>query len=339
MNVIVKLPNEVNEKLLMIPFLTVLEELLREIAHKDPEDDTYQIHLISTKKGIEVLNLIPFTAYYHEIDEEDLKSVFTVHRACKHFTITNKLDCFISTTKGFVDASIGKNLNVKKTIGPELGKNKWVLTHAVKVNEQAHLSDFPKPLLTAIENENFELPNVSCRKLDPVYLDWNENPYYIIDLPLTEEERIDPLWSELFEHLTNKRFVFICSQLKPHLQNDLIQEYIETLPQKNTYKIFKLDSYIDFAKLVSFSLGVATESKDLMTIASYCGALTHFINSGVDLKLIGPKYFRGELKDLKLEPEAFNTILDEVISYIELKTKKEEEEKPEQKSQEDDLSK
>lgn len=320
MNIVIKLPNEINEKVLMFPFLTVVEELLQEIAHEDPEDDTYQIHLISTKDGIDVLNLLPINAFYHEIDQEDTKTIFTMHRACKQLNITNKMDMFVTTTSGFIDSSIGKNLGIKNSVGFDYGKNKWVLKNIARYSPKAHFSDRVTPLLNLIKNKKSELPNVSARRLEPIYIDWNENPYYVVDLDLIEEDIINPEWVEFFDLMVNKRFVLMCSGLKKHLQEDLIKEFASKLPGKNTYKFFKFDSHIEFGKLVSYSLGLATQSKDLMSVASYCGSYVHFLNTGVKFSPISPKYFRGEVKDISYKPAEMNHVFDAIISLVEAKT-------------------
>ena len=57
--IVVKLPFDLQERILCFP-------LLHKIREKYPKAE---IHFISPKKEIEVLNLLPFTAYYHEVEE------------------------------------------------------------------------------------------------------------------------------------------------------------------------------------------------------------------------------------------------------------------------------
>ena len=41
----------------------------------EEDDEILNIHLISLKKDIDILNLLPFRAYYHELEEEDVIKV------------------------------------------------------------------------------------------------------------------------------------------------------------------------------------------------------------------------------------------------------------------------
>lgn len=322
MIVAVKLPNDITERMLTFPFLHALDEQLQVIANEDPEDDTYQIHLISLKKGIDVLYLLPFEAFYHELADEDIKTVFTMHRGCGNFTFPQGVDAFISTTTSFIDASIGKNIKAKEKIGFEVGKNKWLLTKKIPFKEGLHKSDEVFPLINSIAKEKVEIPNVYSRRIQEMYLDWSENPYLVIDLDLVDDE-VNPEWKDLIEESVNKRFVFMCSELAPGMQRPKVEDFFNELPSKNTYKFFKYESNIALAKLVTYSMGFITKNKDLMSVATYCGATTFFLNPGVNLKTHGPKYFRGELKDYSFKnPKDFpyNLLFDDLIELMESKT-------------------
>jgi len=325
MIVAVKLPNKLNERVLTFPFLHALDELLQRVAAEDPEDDTYQIHLISIKDGIDVLNLLPFHAFYHELSEEDLKTVFTAHRASASLNLNNGVDVYISTTTSFVDASLGKNINSKNKVGFDLGKNKWLLNKRIPHPGTIHKSDEVFPLIKSITGVAGDISNVSARKVSELYADWSESPYLVIDLDLVNGE-INPEWLELIELSVNKRFIFMCSELGEFLQKDKLQDYIATLPSKNTYKLFHYDSNIELAKLVSYSIAFVTKSADLMTVATYCGTTTFFINPGENLKLTGPKYFRGELKEYpfkNVQSFPYNSLFDDLIALVESKTPEE----------------
>lgn len=326
MIVAVKLPNKLNERILSFPFLHALNNYLKQIAAEDPEDDTYQIHLISLKDDIDTLNLLPFEAYYHELEEEDLKSVFTAHRACANFTFTFPFDAFISTTTSFVDASIGKNIGAKNKIGFDLGKNKWLLNKKVTHPGKIHKSEEIFPLIKSLAETAPNIPNVYARSVQALYLDWSENPYLVIDLDLDGEE-ISETWKELIELSVNKRFIFMCSSLNEYLRKDKVQDFINELPSKNTYKYFHYDSNIELAKLISYSMGFVTPNSGLMSLATYCEVTTFYLNKNDNLDLVGPKFFRGELKsyDYKNAQEfRYNLVFDDLIALIDNKTQEEE---------------
>lgn len=326
MIVAVKLPNDLTERIATFPFLQALDEQLRFIAKEDPEDDTYQIHLISVKKGIDVLNLLPFEAFYHELSEEDTKSVFSMHRGCGHFNFPQGVDKFISTTTSFVDASIGKNIKAAESIGFEVGKNKWLLNTKIPHKEGLHKSDEIAPLIKTFAIEKVEIPNAYSRKIQEVYLDWRENPYMVIDLDLVDDE-INPEWKDFISECTNKRFVFMCSELAAGLQRPKVEEFFAELPENNTYKFFKYESNIDFSKVVTYSLAFVTKNSALMSVATYCGAKTFFLNQNTNMKVVGPKYFRGELKEFSFKnPKDFpyNLLFDDLIELLEAKAAEEE---------------
>ena len=75
----IKLPFDLQERFHTFPFLHAVHELY----------PLAEIHFITPKKQIEVLNLLPFKAYYHEFDEGEIASVFDVHRYCAFAKIFN----------------------------------------------------------------------------------------------------------------------------------------------------------------------------------------------------------------------------------------------------------
>ncbi|MBA2403139.1 MAG: hypothetical protein H0V66_00085, partial [Bdellovibrionales bacterium] len=114
----IKLPFDLQERILCFP-------LLHKIREKYPKAE---IHFITPNKEIEVLNLLPFKAFYHEIDEDELNSVFDVHRYAVNVNIHN-VDMFINLTNSFTDACLGIGLRAKKRVGFSDGWKTMVLTH------------------------------------------------------------------------------------------------------------------------------------------------------------------------------------------------------------------
>jgi len=319
MNIAIKLPNDLREKVLTFPFLHTLHEQLKLQLE---EGEQLIIHLISLKSDIDVLNLLPFHAYYHQLEKDDLKSVFTIHRACSNFNM-NTIDCFISTTTSFIDASIGKTLRAKTTIGYETGKNGWVLNKKIKLISGGHKSEQVYILLKGILDEIPSMPFVESRILEPTYLDHRENPYIVINIDYLSGEP-NPEWFEFIEFFVNKRFVFMASDVHLDDQKEKLEEFIEKLPRKNTYKVYEYDSNISFAKLVSYSMGFVTHDSPLVNIASYCNTLVFLINIKENLKLYGPEFFNGEVWNFSLNDPNYTSgnkhdyskIFDELFNYI-----------------------
>jgi ADP-heptose:LPS heptosyltransferase len=327
MNLAIKVPNDIKEKLLSFPFLHVL---YKELSKDLDEDDPLRIHLISTKKGIDVLNLLPFDAFYHQIENEDSKNLFSMHRACANLKI-NDVDQFISTTESFIDASIGKNIGAKESIGFEVGKNGWLLNKKSPPPVGAHLSDKIYSLTKNLLKQTPEIPLVKSRDLPPYYADWKENPYIVLNVNLVKGE-LEKEWIDLIDLFVNKHIILMCSELDKDVQVAELDDYLKELPQKNTYKIFNYYSNIDFGKLISHSVCFITHDSPLMHIASYCRAHTFYINKKENLQQTGPIHFSGEVRNFSLNDPTYmsgpkpnySKIFDEIYDFVEERTKKEE---------------
>lgn len=327
MNIAIKLPNDLRERVLTFPFLQVLEKKLTELLE---DDEILNFHLISLKEDIDVLNLLPVHAFYHELEVEDIKTIFTMHRACGNFKM-NQIDYFVSTTDSFVDASIGKNIGAVKKIGYNIGKNKWFLNQKVSKLAGRHKSEQTFELLKCFTEEVPSIPVVYSRNMPEAYADWNENPYTVINLDLIGDE-FNPEWKEFIDLFVNKNFIFMCSELSLDDQKQKIQEFIKSLPTKNTYKIFEYGSNIAFGKLISYCLGFITNDSPLVNIAAYCGAQVFLINKKEDLQNCGPLYFIGEVRNFSITDPAYKgqkghnyaTIFDDIYSYIEQRSQPDE---------------
>ena len=326
MNIAIKLPNDLDDRVLSFPFLHTLNKILRT---KLEEDEVLNIHLISLSEGIDVLNLLPFNAFYHDVEKEDLKTVFSVHRSCMNLKI-DQVDIYISTTESFVDASIGKNLFAKKKIGFSFGKNGWFFSEKVSYLQGRHRSDQIFELLRPIIDELPEIPNVYSRELSPVFADWNENPYILINLDLVGEE-VNSEWTDFFDLFVNKIFVLMSSSAPIDLQKDILDEFVKKLSTKNTYKVIEHSSYIEFGKLCSYCLCFISHDSPLINISAYCGTQTFYLQKKDSLELRGSQYFVGAVRNFSLKDPLFShnnefifsKIFDELYSFIEEKSKAE----------------
>lgn len=323
MNIVIKLPNDLRERILSFPLLHALESRFKEKLKKD---EVLKIHLISLEKDIDVLYLLPFQAFYHELEDADIKSVFSIHRACANFKI-NQPDYFISTTDSFVDASIGKNLGALTKIGFSTGRNSWVLNKKIPKTTNGHKSERMFSLLSGVFKEAPVIAISSSRSLPPLYSDWESHPYTVLNLDIIDG-KINPEWKDFIDLFINKKFIFMCSDLPAFEQKNTLVDFIKECSDKNIYNYFEYGSNIEFGKLISYSLTFVTKDSVLVNIAAYCGTCVFLVNAREDLNLSGAKYFQGEVFDSPLSSEqqsaegsAYTKSFDEIYKYIEDKTR------------------
>ena len=326
MKIAIKLPDNLDQRVLTFPFLHSLKRYLDRQLEQMEEDECYEIHLIANVEHIDVLNLLPFEAYYHEMSSEDLKTVVSVHRAIKNSKLIG-IDTFISMTESFVDASIGKNLNAPQTVGYNTGKIKFLFKAKVPYLKGQHQSDIYYQLLRGIcESELPVIPDICSRELTPFYADWSSAPYSVVNLDLKKKE-INSDWKDFFELFNDQSFVLMCDGLDKNYQKDKIQDFIKDLSDSNEYRIFEYESNIDFAKIVSFSQTFISGDSPLVHIASYVKAHTFWLNKKSNRK-INPIYSLGEVRIFNLnEPQykdggsiKYDPIFDEMYSFIDARS-------------------
>lgn len=322
MNVIIKLPNAISERALAFPFLHILNQYLEEIGQKNKDtEDNFQIHLICLDKGVEVLNLLPFHAFYHELKEEDLVSVFSVHRGCAEFKLPSEVDIFISTTDSLVDACIGKYLKAKEKIGFSSTLNNWFLTKKITKTISKHKSeqicDLVKPLTGYIS----KIPVCLSRTLEPPEKEDDQRPYILLDLDLIDEE-INPVWRDLFELAQGAHFALSLSGADNFIQELKVSTFINSLPKKNSYEFFKFSDHLEYSKNIAFCEAFATSIPELMLLSSYCGKQTIFFNKDYNFNNSGSQYLRGEVTNVLIndynDSDGFSRGFDQLLTHIEV---------------------
>ncbi len=325
MKIAIKLPDDLRERILAFPFLHGLESIMDDLV--SDEDEVSQLHLISPKEDIDVLNLLPFSAFYHEIEGADLNSIFSIHRACKNFKIAD-VDLFMNLSTTLKDATIGKNIGAKKSMGFNEGNGKFLYQQKIQRNQILHYSEQFQDFLKRLRLDVRDMRPVSSRSLPPLYADWSENKYTVINLD-TKNGEINEEWVDFLDLFVNKNFVLMCSGIEKDLQKYHVESFIKRLPAKNTYKFFDYTSNIELGKLLSYAVGFITTDSPLFLISTYCGCYTFLLNEKEDLKNKGSQYLRGELRNFDIsnpqfsEGNSFNysKIFDELYDYIEEQTK------------------
>jgi ADP-heptose:LPS heptosyltransferase len=279
----IKLPFDLQERILSFPFLHLIRE-------KYPEAE---IHFITPKKQIEVLNLLPFTAFYHEFDEDEIENIFDVHR----YTATAKIynvDLFISLTNSFSDACLGLGLRAKKRLGFSDGWKTMVLTHKTPRPVGHHITDdFLALYHVLVGGVTSSRLKVLSREVAPVIPEWDTQPYLAINLcPITHAGIEDDI-IELINLFEDQRIVLFAAEDQEKIDH-LIAGVINRLNKKNTYINYVHKSWIDLAKVLAFSRGVITFNGPLASFSSYVGARSVVLFDTEDPQKHGPLYFLGE---------------------------------------------
>lgn len=318
MNVAIKLPDKFEEKIGLFPFIHAVNDYFMRYLN---EDEIFNLHLISLKNEIEVLNLLPFKAYYHELDREDLKNVFNAHRACAQFKIEG-LNYFFSTTESFVDASLGRHLGAKVNIGFSLLWNNLFLNTKVVMNLALRYTDKALPLLEGIMKDEEVLPrirSVFSRELESLKMRFSPRSYCVVDLT-AKAGTIDPVWLEVFDLIQGANFVLMCTELSSIQAEIELKEFIKSLSSKNQFDLFSDHSHINFAKLVSSSYGLISRWNHYALNAYYCGVKLLLMENSVNDELI--KYFIGSL-DILVPPgtqpkseKFFTAVFDKMIEFV-----------------------
>lgn len=297
--IVIKLQFDLQERILSFP-------LFHKIREKYPRAI---IHFITPKKYIEVLNLLPFTAYYHEIEENELNSIFDVYRYAVMSKIHN-VDIFISLTNSFVDACLGLFLRAKKRVGFSDGWKTLVLTHKTPRLYGHHVTEDFFALYRAMVEANVEIKiKVKSRELEPIVPEWEALPYIAINLSPLREAVIEEEFLELINCFENQRIVLFASENQEEIQL-LLEPFFERLSKKNTYINFIHKSWIDLGKMMAFSRGVITFNGPAASLSAYVGAKTLILYDTEDPQKFAPFYFESELLILGVnDPTLINTLM------------------------------
>lgn len=282
--IVIKLPFDLTERILSFPFLHAIRE-------RYPEAD---LHFITPKKEIEVLNLLPFTAYYHEFDEDEIANVFDVHRYCANAKLYN-VDLFISLTNSFADACLGLGLRAKKRIGFSDNWKTLVLTHKTPRPVGHHLVEDHFALYKELVGANVNTKlKVMSRELTSIVPEWDAHPYIAINLSPLRKAVIEDEWLHLISMFENQRIVFFASDEAVKVQM-LMEPFLASLPKKNTYVNFTYKNWIELGRMLAFSKGVISYAGPAAALSAYVGAKTLILYENEDPQRTGPFYFLADV--------------------------------------------
>lgn len=308
MKLAIKLPNDTQSIVQAFPFLHALNRLL--VARWDNNEiDDFEIHLLCVKDSINVLNLLPFKAFYHELELEDTLNVFSMHRAIKNNIKLDYIDIYISTTKHFVDASIGKNLNAELRVGYGVGKNKLFFNRNIPYHQGQHQSDIFFSLLKGLDApEDFVINRVGARDLESIVEDSIENPYIVMNLkPMNDQNEIDPQWEEFFDLFKDMNFYICSDKLDENIHDDVVSDWAKKINKQNNYRLINPREIIEFAKLVTYSKAFITYDSGLLYVSAYCGAHCFWLNESKAPATEFPEYFYSDVKRYGLNEAIFKS--------------------------------
>lgn len=296
-SIAVKLPFDLQERFCAFPFLHALRSLY-------PKAD---LHLITPKLQIEVLNMLPFEAYYHEFDEDEIQTILDVHRFCVNSKIF-KVDLFVSLTDSFADACLGIGFRAQERLGFSDAMKSWVLNQKAPRPTGHHLAeDFLSLIPVHIGSAEEFKQKVSSRDLPSVIENANELPYIAINLSPLRGALIEEEWKELCDQFIGERIVFFAStdMEKILLQ---VQEFMDNLQGSNSYEFFKHLSWIDLGKMLAHAKGVITYNGPAASLSAYVGTKTLILFDQEDPKRTAPFLFEGEINILQNTDPAVNNV-------------------------------
>lgn len=291
----IKLPFDLQDRILAFPFLHALSEFY-------PKAD---LHFITPKKEVEVLNLLPFKAYYHLFNEDDIKTVLDVHPYTANASIYN-VDLFISLTNSFPDAALGLGLRAKKRVGFSDNWKTLVLTHKTPRPLNHHVvEDYMTLFELATATKQDKKLRVISRTLSPIIEE--EGPYIAINLAPMRAAEIEEEWVELISHFEGQKIILFASddQVKVQMQ---MPSFIERLPKTNTYVNFKYHDWIELARMLAFAKGVITYSGPCGALSAYVGTRSLILYENEDPQKTGPFYFLADVAVMGVNnPTLINT--------------------------------
>lgn len=324
MNLAIKLPNDPIERILCFPFLHALVRAHnlwteKEANEERSEDDKHlALHLIADEAAIDLLNLLPFNAYYHQLEKDDQKNVFNMHRAIKNSKL-DRIDVFMSLTESMLDATIGKNLNAPVRMGVDTPKTKLFFNQRFQFTSRPLKTHRFAPMLNELyPGIDWKGGRATSRDIGACFSDWQDDPYLVVLLEgensVFDQELID--FVDLFE---NYKFVFIYqSDEEESLQEYYVKEYIKKLNPKNRFEYFATSSCIESAQLLAYAKALIARDSLFSFLMTYCAGVVYWINKDMAYKEEMLSDFLGEVHwfDYTKQTENFDELFDVVYPQI-----------------------
>jgi ADP-heptose:LPS heptosyltransferase len=299
--IVIKLPFDLQERVLTFPFLHAISEYY-------PKSE---LHFITPRMEIEVLNLLPFKAYYHPFDEDEISNIFEAHRWCANAKIYN-VDIFISLTNSFADAFLGIGLRAKKRVGFADNWKTFLFTDKVMRPVNHHVvEDFMSLFQLTIGQPSTKKIRVISRDLLPILND--KTPYIAINVSPLRNVEIENEWLDLINHFEGQKIVLFSSEEQVKVQM-LIEPFIELLSKKNTVVNFTYQDYIELGRMLASAVGTITYAGPCGALSAYVGTRTIALYENEDPQRTGPFYFLADVAVMGVNnPTLVNSVSDSKI--------------------------
>ncbi|MBY0516725.1 MAG: hypothetical protein K2P81_07450 [Bacteriovoracaceae bacterium] len=237
--------------------------LLRE-AYPDAD-----IHFICPEHKIEVLYALPFDGFWHPWKEDEIQTIFDVHRFAVHLNIS-KVDIYISLGENINELALGRFIGAKKRIGFSDGWKNWFLTTPVKRPIGHHVSEDFYALFKQFTNRRIpEKMQVKGKEMIPFYTD-DETPYLAVDLWPFSPGKLDNFWLQYISMHEGKKFVFFFSE--EEAKGALLAErFVAKLPSTNKYELFLSPDWIELGKMLTHAKGLVARGGASVSYATYLG--------------------------------------------------------------------
>lgn len=297
----IKLPWDLQDRILTFPFLHAISEYYPKA----------ELHFITPKKEIEVLNLLPFKAYYHEFDENEISNFLDAYRFAANVKIFNA-DIFISLTNSFADAFLGVGLRAKRRVGFSDNWKALVLTDKTMRPVGHHVVEDYQKLFELVVGESVNKRiKVTSRDLQRMWDD--ETPYIAINIAPLRELTIEQEWVDLCNLFEGQKIVFFSSDEQVKIQM-VIEPFLELLPKKNTYINFTYHDYIELGRMLAFARGTITYAGPGGALSAYVGTRTLALYESEDPQKTGPFYFLADVAVMGVNnPTLINSTSDTKI--------------------------
>lgn len=278
LSIVVKLPMSVEDRLHTFPALHLIRESFPSAV----------IHFVTPKHQMEILYLLPFKAFYHEWDENEIKTPMDVHRFCANMKI-GIVNIYLSFTDTLNDACLGQFLRANRRIGFASGVKSFFYTIPIKRPINYHRGEeFLGVYKTLTNNSIADDLKVNSREMDNFYPDGA--PYVAVDLyPLDPEENEED-WIKYFSFFEGKQFVLFASA-ETEKSAWHIQNLVPKLSTRNTYKILIYKNWIELGRVLSQARGVICNLGSVALLSTYAGTATIIMVGSEDPKLSAPFYF------------------------------------------------
>lgn len=290
MNIAIKLPNSLEEIIYTFPFLHKLYETQVE--------NGVNIHLVTACEDIAILNLLPFKAFYYQLDRTDSESMLKVLRAFKNSKLDlQQYEYYFSLTSFRSDILLGKLLKAKNIIAFDDVGMDFFITEKIhklvgrKKTEQYFklLSilkdvDVSEDLVKKIGSKNFALSNEK-----------EIENYIVIDSEILNCDD----WLDFLKLFEAQRILILGKAPKNY-------QGFKSIENRND---------IEIAKLLYLSKGFITSNYEKSLISSYTGT-TCFYLKREDIKDTSFEFFIGKVYDINPTEEDIGIIFDMIYEKL-----------------------